>query len=74
MKYGRTAFVVGVMFTIGTQVGKSLIQVTNQVAEKTLKSLAQNGNERAQKVCSRVGIRVDDQQIVKDSVIGFKAN
>ena len=74
MKYGRTAFVVGVMFTIGKHVGEGLLGATETVVKRALQSQAKNGNEYAQTMCKKMGIQVDNQNAVKDSVIGFKAD
>ena len=73
MNYGKTAFVVGVMFTVGAYVGRSLIGATEKVVEEVLVQGGKNGNKFAQDVCKKAGIRIDNQPVTEDAVIGFKA-
>ena len=73
MKYGKTAFVVGVMFTVGKYVGEALIGGTEKVVEEALRQGGKNGNKFAQDVCKKAGMRIDNQPVTEDAVIGFKA-
>ena len=71
MKYGRTAFVVGFMFTVGKYVGEELIGFTEGAIKATLRINAKNGNVTALRMCKSMGIKIDS--VAKDTVIGFKA-
>ena len=71
MKYGRTAFVVGFMFTVGKYVGEELIGFTEGAIKAMLRINAKNGNITALRMCKTMGVEIDPA--AKDIVIGFKA-
>lgn len=73
MKYGRTAFTVGVMFTVGKYVGESIVELAEEVIKRGIRKAGQNGNKYAQDACESLGMDINNNFTDK-TVIGFKAD